>query len=163
MNSHRRLICYGCLSKLVVSGSQDHQVFLKSLNKDGEVGLLFGSHISYFFEKIEEEKKKSEWIQGIKQYPDGKFFGTDAFYFKRNFLIHLAITSEGIMYFSYNVNRNINFAFVKNMEMIAFWSIEKKLLLDTLVGLKEGEKVILPKRSQMKPSLFIQEDWDPYR
>lgn len=115
MNSHKRLINYGCLSKLVITGSPDHTLFNRKLNKDPEVGLFFGSHLAHFLDLIEDDKKKTDWIQSIKQYPDGKFFGNEAFNFKRNFLMHVSIDSMGIRYFTYNVNRNVNYLMVKNL------------------------------------------------
>ena len=113
LNSNKKLINFGSYSKLLAKG--DYNSFLKTLNNDVEIGVMLGSHISELFDKIDEDSKKSTWTHSIKQYPDGKFFNSDTFVFKRNFLLKLSVGKDGIKYFSYNVNRNINYSIIKNI------------------------------------------------
>lgn len=53
LNSHKKLLCYGSFTKLISKGAHDYNMFLKSLNNDVEVGILFGSHLSDLFDKID--------------------------------------------------------------------------------------------------------------
>lgn len=75
----------------------------------------------------------------------------------------LAVNREGIKYFSYNVNRNINYSVVKNIEVIVTWIREKQHLFEALKRLREYKKVEFPKRVEMVSSLSLLEVWDPYR